>query len=602
MASILRQIVASPRARHPEAGLDLCYVTDRIIATSGPSGTYPKRYYRNPLDELVKFLDSKHKDKWAIWEFRAEGTGYPDDEVYGRVWHFPWPDHHPPPFALIPRIVASMRNWLHEDEERVIVVHCKAGKGRSGTSSCAYLIAEEGWTLDDALQRFTARRMRPGFGAGVSIPSQLRCLSYVDRWTNHGKIYIERQIEVLEVHVWGLRDGVKVSVRGFVDEGKVVKTFHTFTREEREIVSGEIQKTSFADLAYEFISGNKKNGKDTPETASISDGRAPTDNTTTSNTSLPQIKSPDPSLKTQPSNAPTTDTTKDGAAAIFRPSEPLILPTSDVNLAVTRHPASTSTLTLVTSVAHVWFNCFFEGSGPERCTNPFSTPLSDTETKQLPDSPLQSPTEPSTPSTQSKPATHKAAKPAGPLTDGVFEIDWDDMDGIKGSSRKGSRALDRVAIVWRAVPYPGTVVTEPGTDEPVRGSVAADWRGGAHPEESPDRPPRDEEVAEEVLGVPSGAAEKKVMEKGAEEKGEDEQQGLGVRKVAGKETGEAAKGVKEVVNKVVGKVGGKEEPLDMSSDDELEMVAARGPEGEDLEVGESNEAEARGGKGREDKS
>lgn len=33
MASILRQIVAGPRARHPEANLDLCYVTDNIIAT-----------------------------------------------------------------------------------------------------------------------------------------------------------------------------------------------------------------------------------------------------------------------------------------------------------------------------------------------------------------------------------------------------------------------------------------------------------------------------------------------------------------------------------------------------------------------------------------
>ena len=33
MASLLRQIVAGPRARHPEAGLDLCYVTDDIIAT-----------------------------------------------------------------------------------------------------------------------------------------------------------------------------------------------------------------------------------------------------------------------------------------------------------------------------------------------------------------------------------------------------------------------------------------------------------------------------------------------------------------------------------------------------------------------------------------
>src|ERR1700761_4016780 len=116
MASILRQIVAGPRTRHPEPGLELFYVTDQIIATSGPSGTYPQRAYRNPLDQLVKFLDYKHGEEWKIWEFRAEGTGYPDSEVYGRIHHFPWPDHHPPPFALIPAIMASMRNWLHGED------------------------------------------------------------------------------------------------------------------------------------------------------------------------------------------------------------------------------------------------------------------------------------------------------------------------------------------------------------------------------------------------------------------------------------------------------------------------------------------------------
>lgn len=33
MASLLRQIVAGPRAKHAETGLDLCYVTDNIIVT-----------------------------------------------------------------------------------------------------------------------------------------------------------------------------------------------------------------------------------------------------------------------------------------------------------------------------------------------------------------------------------------------------------------------------------------------------------------------------------------------------------------------------------------------------------------------------------------
>lgn len=78
--------------------------------------------------------------------------------------------------------MTSIRNWLHGDdkqdktsadklERRVAVVYCKAGKGRSGTVACSYLIGREGWTRADALKRFTERRMKVGFSEGVSIPS-----------------------------------------------------------------------------------------------------------------------------------------------------------------------------------------------------------------------------------------------------------------------------------------------------------------------------------------------------------------------------------------------------------------------------------------------
>jgi protein-tyrosine phosphatase len=78
--------------------------------------------------------------------------------------------------------MATMRRWLNEKDEskdkeksgRVVVVHYRAGKGRSGTMACLYLISECGWAPNDALARFTERRMRPGFGEGVSILSQLR--------------------------------------------------------------------------------------------------------------------------------------------------------------------------------------------------------------------------------------------------------------------------------------------------------------------------------------------------------------------------------------------------------------------------------------------
>ncbi|KXT02133.1 hypothetical protein AC578_5931 [Pseudocercospora eumusae] len=413
---LLRQIVAGPRARHPEAGLDLCYVTHNIIATSGPSGTYPQVAYRNPLKDLVKFLDAKHADQWAIWEFRAEGTGYPDEEVYNRIRHYPWPDHHPPPFALVPLIMGSMRQWLKDDtaKGRVAVVHCKAGKGRSGTISCSYLISEENWTPKDAMQRFTDRRMRPNFGNGITIPSQLRWITYVDRWAKHGKRYVERPVEIVEVHVWGLRDGVKIAIEGYVDEGKVIKTFHTFKKEERKIVRGEIRKdTGFADVAMEMM-GKKK----TEQTADA--GK--------------QIKEAEKAEEKVAERRPSHDD-RDGGDVVFTPSSRVVLPSSDVNIDFERRNKSKyGGFTMVTSVAHVWFNTFFEGNGPEQ--------------KGISDD------------------------------SGVFSIDFDAMDGIKGSSRKGTKSFDRLQVVWRAIEKaPSVKVDEPSeSTEHIPQARPADWK------------------------------------------------------------------------------------------------------------------------------
>lgn len=316
-------------------------------------------------------------------------------------------------------MMGSMRNWLQDPaipeehrKKRVVVVHCKAGKGRSGTVSCSYLISEEGWTKEDALKRFTERRMRPNFGAGVSIPSQLRWVGYVERWAKNGKIYVERPVEIVEVHVWGLRDGVKVAVEGFVDEGKTIKMFHTFSKKEREMVRGGLRKSAgFANVVMDAMS---------PSTVAPSDEKAiaESDKTTT--------------------RRPTELTDANSGDVVFRPSQPIILPTSDVNIDFERRNKAGYGMSMVTSVAHVWFNTFFEGQGPES---------------------------------------------GGEAEDaGVFEIAFDAMDGIKGSLRKGTRAFDKMAVVWKAVPEERTgrrsvVITEPELGEEVKQSHPADWKG-----------------------------------------------------------------------------------------------------------------------------
>lgn len=417
-------------------------------------------------------------------------------------------------------IMASMRNWLSgEDddlakrgrtdtqqdtpkseadkkkdaEKRVVVVHCKAGKGRSGTMTCSYLISQCGWTAEDALARFTERRMRPKFGAGVSIPSQLRWISYVDRWTKGGKKYIDQEVEVLEVHVWGLRHGVKLSVEGFSDEGKKIKVFHTFNKQERYVVQGDApggagvmdflgdalspagnDEEIYEEADYnEIIDGN--NNKNSEGTSSSSNSSSPfrslskkgsnkpspirnnsvrklksgprsatinpTDYASASNTSSEShLAAPNASQPSLSKSSTFADTSEPGGmAVIFKPANPIILPTSDIKISLERRnraPASMG-LTMVTALAHVWFNTFFEGRGPEQDGHPDDS--------------------------------------------GIFEIEWEKMDGLKGSARKGTKAADRISVVWRAAGpkahKPGVVITEPGEGSPVPQMKPADWKG-----------------------------------------------------------------------------------------------------------------------------
>jgi protein-tyrosine phosphatase len=304
-------------------------------------------------------------------------------------------------------------------KRRVAVVHCKAGKGRSGTAACSYLISEEGWKKADALQRFTDRRMRVGFGNGVSIPSQLRWVGYVDRWTHQmKKTYVERPVEVVEIHVWGLRDGVKIAVEGFVENGRRIQTFHLFKKDEKIVV----------DDGSSPLEGSKSSELSSP----LSAGSLPRDGTplVTSPTSL-TTSSSDFNLPNRQTPAPAI-----GATVLLKPSKPLILPTSDINIDFERrNKAALTGWTMVTAVAHVWFNAYFEG-GYEGNDS------------------------------------------------GVFEIDWDAMDGIKGSARKGSRALDRLKIVWRyaskgdaSIQSLEQVIIQPAKGEPVSEPEPADWRG-----------------------------------------------------------------------------------------------------------------------------
>jgi phosphatidylinositol-3,4,5-trisphosphate 3-phosphatase and dual-specificity protein phosphatase PTEN len=140
-----------------------------------------EKFYRNNIIEVNKLLEIKHKGKYKLWNLCSERLGgYPHDAFEGRVvesYHFY--DHEAPSWDIMIPICKSIEEWHNKDSSNVAVVHCKAGKGRTGTIISAYMLYTKMFSnADDSLKFYG--EMRTKNKKGVTIPSQKRYVHYLD--------------------------------------------------------------------------------------------------------------------------------------------------------------------------------------------------------------------------------------------------------------------------------------------------------------------------------------------------------------------------------------------------------------------------------------
>jgi len=103
------------------------------------------------------------------------GRSYDTSKFENRVESFPWEDHHSPALNILfeacmrmyvfLKSIAIDSNQSAESCQNVVVVHCNAGKGRTGTLICCFLIysglAE---TAKDAITYYGWKRFNHGRG------------------------------------------------------------------------------------------------------------------------------------------------------------------------------------------------------------------------------------------------------------------------------------------------------------------------------------------------------------------------------------------------------------------------------------------------------
>jgi hypothetical protein len=178
----LSHLVSKKKKRYIENGfdLDLTYVTERIIAMGFPAEGR-EGMYRNSFKETYRFLTTNHGGHFAVVNLCCEPDRQYDVLKFGGapVFRYGFEDHNPPSLDVVVDFCRACNVWLDANPSNVLAIHCKAGKGRTGTMIACLLVdryADKNITALDALQYYAKQRTHDE--KGVTISSQQRYVRY----------------------------------------------------------------------------------------------------------------------------------------------------------------------------------------------------------------------------------------------------------------------------------------------------------------------------------------------------------------------------------------------------------------------------------------
>jgi phosphatidylinositol-3,4,5-trisphosphate 3-phosphatase/dual-specificity protein phosphatase PTEN len=130
-------------------------------------------------------LDESHAEHYLV--FNLSQRVYDYEKFHGRVVDWcGFPDHHGAPLPLLIRTVKAMHEFLMADPRNVVVVHCLAGKGRTGTVIVAFMLYVSLFRTPNAASVFFAAKRSTNHW-GVTGPSQQRYVGYIHRLLSLGE-------------------------------------------------------------------------------------------------------------------------------------------------------------------------------------------------------------------------------------------------------------------------------------------------------------------------------------------------------------------------------------------------------------------------------
>ncbi|KAI8085614.1 protein-tyrosine phosphatase-like protein [Thamnidium elegans] len=223
----IRSVVSENRKRYidKDVNLDLSYITNNIIAMSYPSGGF-ESFYRNPYPKVKNFLDSRHAGHYKVYNLRREKQY--DLNRFENAANYPFEDHQAPPFDTLIEFCQDASEWLQNNENNVVAIHCKAGKGRTGTVIAALLLnLGMADNADTAMEIYG--KERTDNSKGVTIPSQRRYVEYYHYMLRNRSLYEgnkDKSVQLKQIMIHAIPHSMKDQFKCQIFDSKEVCTYN----------------------------------------------------------------------------------------------------------------------------------------------------------------------------------------------------------------------------------------------------------------------------------------------------------------------------------------------------------------------------------------
>ena len=193
-------------------------VRAQVIAMGLPSSGLTAMY-RNPMTEVCDFLNKYHDGQYKVYNLCTRPQDQYDPSKFGgNVASFPFADHGVPPLAVVDELAHSVQNWVTSAPERIVCIHCLAGKGRTGLMVCAALLLLGSFSsAGDAMAFYGERRMKNK--KGVTQASQRRWVEYYQQSLT-GRVDMKLQRTLVQVRVEGYPASKHLSLQVITPGGK----------------------------------------------------------------------------------------------------------------------------------------------------------------------------------------------------------------------------------------------------------------------------------------------------------------------------------------------------------------------------------------------